>query len=494
MIIRFKNMKLKNKLLISYLLLIILPLLIFKELTFKEISQILENRIIYSANQAFKWYSQLPGSGSRVFMIPPSFYNESNRDDAMVLSAARRITRSTNYIDIIGYLKIDFLEQTIRSILANANAVNGSLTYIRNRDDRIVSKTDETLLKNYRVSLADIEVLQDAKEWVILNLNDEACYVRATTIKDTDWTIITVIPRDDIFREVKSLSHLMLVFLIIIIPIAISFSILLTVQITRRLNKLSSKMKNVTENIYEAHNEEADRTDEIGELSSSYNYMVKRISTLAEEQYKTGLSIKSAELELLQAQINPHFLYNTMDMINWMSYDNRGEEIRNITRALSTFYKISLSKGASKIPLKNELKHVSLYIEIQNYRLQNVIQFSVDCPEHLKGYLIPKITLQPIVENAVVHGILQTPNRTGTINITCRDYRNTMIISIKDDGMGMEQQEIDNLENRKEDKEGFGLINIHTRLMLTYNEKSGLSIESEKGIGTVVKITIPKIK
>ncbi len=577
----FNNLQLKYKLLISYVVLIVIPLIIFSQLSFKEFASILENRIIYSAEQSFnqgseyvtykihhiieisdniavnsyvkeilerdpkastlqkhedlnnlrnligsyrdnkdisnihiyindallhdddsddiasishatkqKWFSQLPGAGSRVFMVPPAFYTNPRQQEDMMLSVARRITHSTNYIDIIGYLRIDFFEKHIREILENANAINGSLTYIRSRDDRIVSTTDDALLEAYRLSLADMERVQEASDWIIMTINEEPCYVRAKAIDYTDWCIITVIPLDDIYREVGNIRQLMLIFLVMIIPITILSSILLTYQITRRLSGLSKKMRYVTENVYEEYNEKLHYNDEIGELTSSYNYMVKRISTLAEEQYKSGLSIKSTELELLQSQINPHFLYNTMDMINWMSYDNRGEEIRQITRALSTFYKLSLSKGKNMISLKDELKHVALYMEIQNVRLNGNIDFQIDCPEHLKEILIPKITLQPIVENAVFHGILNREDKKGSIRIICRDDDTYLSIKIRDNGVGMNEDTRDELLEEK-DKKGFGLWNIQTRLMLIYNNKGSFDVTSELGIGTVVEVRIP---
>lgn len=440
-----------------------------------------------------KWYRQLTGAGSRVFMVPPAFYNDPNQEEEVVLSVARRITSSSNYIEVIGYLRIDFLEKSIQEILSKANSVNGSLTYIRNRDDRIVSSTDDALLDKYRLSLANIEALENVDDWTYLDIQGHNAYVRTRTIKDTDWTIITIIPSEDIFREVNNLSRLMVAFLIIIIPIAIAFSIFLSQRVAKRLSKLSNKMKMATENVFDAYNEEADRTDEIGELASSYNYMVKRIGTLAKEQYILGQSIKSAELELLQAQINPHFLYNTMDMINWMSYDNRGEEIRKITRSLSTFYKLSLSKGNNIIPLSDELKHVSLYMEIQNYRLQNNIDFKIFCEDQLKGYLIPKITLQPIVENAVLHGILYKEDKKGYVHITCLETEDKVDIIVEDNGIGMGSNQIEKLLDEDKQDSGYGLKNIQTRLMLTFNEKGGLTIESTEGVGTKVTVTIPKL-
>ena len=182
-----------------------------------------------------------------------------------------------------------------------------------------------------------------------------------------------------------------------------------------------------------------------------------------------------------------------MDMINWMSYDNRGEEIRKITRALSTFYKLSLSKGNNMIPLSDELKHVSLYMEIQNYRLQDRIEFKIFCEEQLKDYMIPKITLQPIVENAVLHGILYKEEKKGFVHITCYEREDRVDIVVEDNGIGMDKSQIERLLDEDKQDSGYGLKNIQTRLMLTFNEKGGLMIESQEGIGTIVTVTIPKI-
>lgn len=179
-----------------------------------------------------------------------------------------------------------------------------------------------------------------------------------------------------------------------------------------------------------------------------------------------------------------------MDMINWMSYDNRGEEIRQITKALSTFYKLSLSKGKNMIPLKDELKHVALYMEIQNVRLNGSIDFQIDCPEHLKVILVPKITLQPIVENAVFHGILNREDKKGSIRIVCRDDDTYLSIKISDNGVGMNEETREELLQEK-DKKGFGLWNIQTRLLLIYNNKGGFDVTSELGIGTVIEVRIP---
>jgi len=581
----FRDMQLKYKLILSFLVLIIVPLVVQNVVTFGKISQVLEERIIFSASQVFaqttdfvtykinkiidiseqiavnesvksmlekpltdypfeeqyedidkmrgylssfrnvediynvclyvrdevahadvdgdiasfssarntQWYRQLPGADGNVFMVPPEYYQprvgETNKQN--FLSVVRRISGTDNYLDTIGYLRIDFLESKIKNILSNANSIDGSFTYIQNRDYRIVITTEDEMIEKYRISMSLMDSISKANDWTVTNLSGEKVYVRSQKIDRTDWTVITVIPAAYVFREIIEINNFMTVFLSVIAVIAVALSIFIAVNIAKRLHHLSQKMTMVTENVFEEYTDEKDSKDEIGELAESYNYMVGRISKMAKEQYQSGQELKTAELKALQAQINPHFLYNTLDMINWMSYEDKGAEIRKIIKALSTFYKLSLSKGNSVISIRDELYHVSLYMSIQNYRLQNAINFTIKCPEYLKDYSIPKITLQPIVENAILHGIQGRENKTGSISISVTEQDEYIYIYTHDDGVGIPADRLDAILDHESTK-GFGLKNINTRMMLSFNYLSGISIESEVGVGTTVIVKILK--
>ncbi|RPF42328.1 two-component system sensor histidine kinase YesM [Hydrogenoanaerobacterium saccharovorans] len=581
----FRDMQLKYKLILSFLVLIIVPLVVQNVVTFGKISQVLEERIIFSASQVFaqttdfvtykinkiidiseqiavnesvksmlekpltdypleeqyedidkmrgylssfrnvediynvclyvrdevahadvdgdiasfssarntQWYRQLPGADGNVFMVPPEYYQprvgETNKQN--VLSVVRRISGTDNYLDTIGYLRIDFLESKIKNILSNANSIDGSFTYIQNRDYRIVITTEDEMIEKYRISMSLMDSISKANDWTVTNLSGEKVYVRSQKIDRTDWTVITVIPAAYVFREIIEINNFMTVFLSVIAVIAVALSIFIAVNIAKRLHHLSQKMTMVTENVFEEYTDEKDSKDEIGELAESYNYMVGRISKMAKEQYQSGQELKTAELKALQAQINPHFLYNTLDMINWMSYEDKGAEIRKIIKALSTFYKLSLSKGNSVISIRDELYHVSLYMSIQNYRLQNAIDFTIECPEYLKDYSIPKITLQPIVENAILHGIQGRENKRGSISISVTEQDEYIYIYTHDDGVGIPADRLDAILDHESTK-GFGLKNINTRMMLSFNYLSGISIESEVGVGTTVIVKILK--
>lgn len=445
--------------------------------------------------QLSQWYGKLSGAGSRVLMCPPSFSQSYGKVEDDILSVARRITSSDNYLETIGYLRIDFLEKNIRSILSNVNSVNGSLTYIRDSDDRIISTTDKTLLAKYKLSLAQIGQLANKNRWSSDLINTDQVYLRTRLIPDTNWTVVTIIPTSRIFSEIMRLKSIMLIFMVVLGVVSYLISLIISFSVSKRIHRLSTQMATVSDNELNEYTHDTDSKDEVGDLVRSYNFMLRRIKVLVDEQYKSGQELRGAELKALQAQINPHFLYNTLDMINWMSYEDKGSEIRQIVRALSQFYKISLSKGKSVISLQDEINHVMLYMQIQNLRFNEKIKFIMNGEPDLLGYGIPKITLQPIVENAILHGILEKPEKSGNISLTITEEDQKIVILVSDDGVGMDEERISSIWSDADNaysSRGFGLKNINHRMMIFFNIDNAIEISSEKGIGTTVKVAIPK--
>jgi two-component system sensor histidine kinase YesM len=237
-------------------------------------------------------------------------------------------------------------------------------------------------------------------------------------------------------------------------------------------------------------------SDEISMLIRSYNYMIRRIKDFSETQYRMGLDVKNAELKALQAQIDPHFLYNTLDLINWKALRNGIPEISDIVQKLTRFYKLSLSKGRDIITVRDELAHIETYVGLQNLRFKNGIKLVLNTEENIYGYSILKLILQPIVENAILHGILCKDSKTGTITITGRLEDSIIRFSIHDDGVGMDGDKAERLFSSANPKEeqGYGIINVNHRIKLFYGNEYGLTCKSSLGEGTAVYITIPALK
>lgn len=268
----------------------------------------------------------------------------------------------------------------------------------------------------------------------------------------------------------------------------------LSQSITRRLYLLNDTMHAVELGDVSARVAPQGR-DEIGQLMGSFSNMMGRIDTLMDEKLEQGQQIKALELKALQAQINPHFLYNSLDLINCTAIAHNVPEISRMVNALARFCRLSLSRGKEVIPLADELKHARLYVEIQNMRFEDRVRTEWDVESGVEQCPIIKIVLQPIIENAIIHGIFEKPDKTGNLRIAAFRQGADLVITVEDDGVGMDEEtRLANFAasaSSANTKGGYGVRNISERLHLAYGAEYGLSCESEIGRGTRVTIRIP---
>lgn len=215
---------------------------------------------------------------------------------------------------------------------------------------------------------------------------------------------------------------------------------------------------------------------------------------IVREQNRT----RDLELKLLQEQINPHFLYNTLDNIIWMSEDDRSGDVADIVMYLSEFFRRTLSGGRTVVRLREEFAHVEAYLKIQSYRYGDLLQFEMRLPEELENAAIVKMTLQPVVENALYHGI-KNKRGGGTIRLCAEEVPEGILLTVSDDGVGMSEEKlralsraVEGYTSLKKESAGFGLANVSERLRMRYGDRYGLQVESTDGEGTVVSIRIPK--
>ena len=232
---------------------------------------------------------------------------------------------------------------------------------------------------------------------------------------------------------------------------------------------------------------------EIKTLDDGFNDMVRQINQLLEHVKQNQIALRRAEFELLQAQINPHFLYNTFDSIIWLAEMQKNKQVVQMTTALSTFFRNSLSNGADVITLKAEKQQVESYLQIQQVRYHDILEYEIDIPEELFDCVLPKLTLQPLVENALYHGI-KNKRGGGIIAIVAFDCGTELELVVTDNGIGMTPEQLNQLrmgvyEGRHN---SFGLKNVHQRIQLYYGEQYGLEFESEAGEGTTVTVRLPK--
>lgn len=238
---------------------------------------------------------------------------------------------------------------------------------------------------------------------------------------------------------------------------------------------------------------------EVKVLSDSLNIMIQKLSNLIDTVKIEQTNLRKAELKLLQAQINPHFLYNTLDTIIWLAEAGKSDEVVDMVGSLSRYFRSSLSNGNDVITLKEEEIHVRSYLQIQQLRYGDILEYEIKIPEEMGGYYIPKITLQPIVENALYHGI---KNKRGKGKITIMGWikQNRIILSVIDNGMGMGEERLQqiihgiNTHKLTKEKDFYGLYNVNERIRLYFGQEYGLKLNSTYGEGTKVDIIIPGIK
>ena len=264
-------------------------------------------------------------------------------------------------------------------------------------------------------------------------------------------------------------------------------------QPIERLEEVAAK---IAEGALDARIADTDVT-ELRNLTLQVNTMADHLETMMEKSVKDAKSLRKAELRTLQAQINPHFLSNTLDAIVWIAEAGDKAEVIRLTSALSDFFRISLSSGADWIPISQEKKHIEGYLRIQQTRYRDIMRYEIDIPESVGEFYILKLLLQPLVENALYHGI-KIKRGGGTIRVVARREEDSLIFSVKDTGSGMTAEQLRDLNERmkkgqpavSEGSGGFGLVNVNLRIRLYYNQPDGLKIESGPE-GTTVSFKVP---
>ncbi len=302
----------------------------------------------------------------------------------------------------------------------------------------------------------------------------------------------------------KGFTYLFLAaFFVLVLVVLITYN--LSLSITRPVLELSR----VTERV--AGGDLSVRANlntgaELGVLSRSLDEMIDRINTLITQVRTEQENLRIAELELLQAQINPHFLYNTLDTIIWLAEAGDQSKVVSMVGSLSEFFRASLGQGKDIVTIADEMKHVSSYLKIQQVRYQDILTYSIDVPQEIYGSLIPKITLQPLVENALYHGI-KNKRGGGSITITGKIESGCIYLYIEDNGIGMTEERLEQINRKKnagekteneadaggnrEEAEIFGLYNVNERIRLKFGQRYGIHIDSEYGKGTVVTVLLP---
>jgi two-component system sensor histidine kinase YesM len=409
------------------------------------------------------------------------------------ISALRSIPSNENIRDILGFVKTDIPTSVFQSILDQAVVTPSTTVLLFGENNELLCASGNASDKSEIIQyIMDREFETTSEQLETIKIYSEEVLIGIDEIMNSDWKLVMVVPKKDITNMVnQSKEQLIFVFLIISV-LTFPLALLVSISITRPISRLIRNMKEAEKGNFDVDILPSSN-NEVGILTRNYNYMLTRISMLLNEKYILGREVKNMELKALQAQINPHFLYNTLEQIYMMAIRYNIPEISDLVLSLSKFYKLSLRKGKDMVTLESELEHVRIYTKIQNIRYNNCVDLEIDVPDNILNVKLPKILLQPIVENAIIHGILETEEEKGTIRITGELINGTVILRVADDGKGMSKDKIQTIltEDTSQDYHGYGIKNIHQRLQLNYGPEYGLSFKSAIGQGTTVILRIP---
>ncbi len=306
--------------------------------------------------------------------------------------------------------------------------------------------------------------------------------------------------RQGVHKEVQRMILVISILLAISLVSVVFFAKRIVRNITEPVSELCDVAAAAGEGNFAIRSSGDNSIEEIQTLNNSVNQMIEKIGQLVDDIRVEEINLRATELRLLQEQINPHFLYNTLDNIIWLAESGENDQVVNMVSSLSSFFRTTLSKGRDYITVAEEREHIESYLAIQKFRYRDILSYDIDFDKEILDNTILKLTLQPIVENALYHGI-KNKRGMGHINIVGKMKGEDMEFVVSDDGIGMTEDEVRRLKGiisgaiqDDRDDGGFGLFNVNQRLELNYGEEYGLNIESTYNVGTSIAVRIPVVK
>lgn len=442
-----------------------------------------------------------------VLNIPPSEASPLDRldqfqyPDKNVISIMATVKQRITH-EVIGFIIIDLDDSVVEQFIDTVSIGKTGFFYV-------VTPNGDAIFTPSRLKLSDQPLLpvkqahmsSEPRGGFVNREADRTNFVVFTTSETTGWKIVGLVPLQEIAAEAIEIRQLIIVSVALSILFTITAYFFITRRLTYPVQLLKNKMRQAASGYLEAKVKPSGQ-DEIADLGNSFNIMLEKIKMLLQQSIEEQEHIQKAELRTLQAQINPHFLYNTLDSIIWTAEAGKNKDVIQLVQALSRFFRTSLNKGRDWIRLEEELDHVRSYLVIQQMRYRDILHYEFEVESTLFSHSILKMTLQPIVENALYHGIKNKRGK-GLIRISgFADDEDHMVLVIEDNGIGMNPQKLEQLraqlcmkrlpdETGSEVSGGFGLHNVFQRIRLYYGDRYGVQIDSVDQVGTTITIRIP---
>lgn len=389
------------------------------------------------------------------------------------------------------WVSLDLSFSGISSYINNVSIGQRGYCFLLDDDGNIIYHPQQQLLYAGLKS-EDTEALAALEDGAYA---DDTVIYSVASVGDSGWRAVGVSYVDELVnRNVDEMIRLTFWLAVVVLAVAVLTSWLLSRLIGKPLRGLASAMESFESDADHFTYRPVGGTREVQELSDSFEHMVLRIQELMTTVREEEINLRKTELKALQAQINPHFLYNTLDSIAWMCEQGRNADAVKMVHALARLFRISISRGHELIPIAKELEHAESYLQIQMYRYKNQFTYTFDVDPDCLGYYCNKITLQPIIENSINHG-LDLMVDEGRIDVRVRFDGDDIVFSVQDNGVGMSPEQLEAImKHGPTDRTGIGIKNVNDRLKIYFGRNYGLSITSEPDVGTCVEIRMPKIR
>lgn len=391
----------------------------------------------------------------------------------------------------MGVLLFDVKHEIISSAIQDANIGEQGFVFVLDEQNHIVYAPTNKIV--YRIRP---EWLQDGSEPITAVIDGEKYQIRCQKSDYTGWKVVSV----SSYREIMSSVNTMLVMFAGVLVVTLLIVFIVAMKISESITKPIVKLRNLMKETEKGNLSvrfEGNYQDEVSELGHRFNQMLKRIQELMDEVYREQEHKRKAQLKVVQEQFKPHFLYNTLDTIGWMAREHSAYDIVHLVDALTNVFRISLSKGKDYITIDEEMKYISNYLYIQKIRYGPKVQYEISVEEECRTVMLPKLILQPLVENSIYHGV-KMKSGDGHLKISASLADGWVNLEVWDDGKGMEVEQAKELSRllNEPDAAGknrsFGLFYIKERLRIRYGEQFQVLVESKEGLGTRIMIRIPE--
>ena len=393
-----------------------------------------------------------------------------------------------------GVLFVDLNYSAIRKLCDDSSVGKKGYIFILDEDGNIVYHPQQQQLYNELQTEYIDEVMNCQTDVLNMGDGDSARLYTISRSDTTGWTVVSCSYISELLKKSGEAQIIYMLMAVVLVAIALLISSFMAKSITQPILKLQSSMALIQKGDFRAGNVEVESRNEIGSLTETFNVMTLRIQELMEQNINEQKAKRKSEMKALQSQINPHFLYNTLDSIIWMAESGKNEEVVLMTASLARLLRQNISNEEEEISIFDEVEYCRNYLTIQKMRYKDKLEFRIDVAPEITSCQIIKLVLQPLIENAIYHGLKYKESK-GLLELIGYAAGEDIIFEIRDNGVGMDEETLNHIFERHTvnyRSNGVGVYNVERRIKLTYGQEYGITYKSRSGEGTVARVCIPK--